>query len=190
MNPLALDYFQHDDVVFLSRDLLGKFLFTCIDGCITGGMITETEAYRGPEDRASHAYNNRRTPRNEVMYHRGGVAYVYRCYGIHNLFNIVTNIENIPHAILIRAIAPTIGIEQMEKRRRMPKESKSLTDGPGKVSQALGIDKGCNGLPLKGPLIWLEDRCVKIDSLKISAGPRIGVDYAGKDALLPWRFTI
>src|ERR1700758_5372076 len=113
MTVLNLDYYKRRDVLFLSRDLLGKYLLTAFDGQLTGGMIVETEAYQGPEDKASHAYQNRRTKRNEVMYHSGGICYVYLCYGIHSLFNIVTNIENIPHAILIRAIKPTIGVDFM-----------------------------------------------------------------------------
>src|SRR6185437_5047411 len=112
---------------------------------ITGGMIIETEAYRAPEDRASHAFGNRRTKRNEVMYHDGGRAYVYLCYGLHALFNVVTNEEGIPHAILIRAIKPEIGVEEMLRRRKKSKVDKTLASGPGTVSQALGITTKHNG---------------------------------------------
>jgi len=98
--------------------LLGCYLFTSIAGCVTGGKIIETEAYRGAEDRASHAYNNRRTNRPEVMFHQGGVSYVSLCYGMHNMLNVVTNQEGVPHAILIRAIKPLEGIEMMLKRRK------------------------------------------------------------------------
>lgn len=188
MTTLPLEYYYHPDVVFLSRDLIGKYLFTKIGSEITGGMITETEAYHGPEDRASHAYNLRRTKRNEVMYQQGGTCYVYRCYGIHNLFNIVTNDLGIPHAILIRAIRPEIGIDVMLKRRNKHKMDKTIASGPGNVTKALGIELKHNGLPLTGPLIWIEDRGVVVPDDEVMVGPRIGVDYAGEHALLPWRF--
>lgn len=188
MKPLPLKFYQRDDVLEISQDLLGKVLMTHIDGILTGGIITETKAYRGPEDRASHAYGGRRTKRNEVMYHGGGRAYVYRIYGIHAMFNIVTNNIGIPHAILIRAIKPLVGIEHMLKRREKTKVTVSLTGGPGTLTQALGIDTKHNGLPLTGPVIWLEDHNIKIDNEKILKGPRVGIDYAGDDAHLPWRF--
>ena len=149
MSVLKQEYYQQEDVLYLSRDLLGKILMTRIDDKITGGVIVETEAYRGPEDKASHAYGNRRTKRNEVMYHEGGICYVYRCYGIHTLFNVVTNRKDIPHAILIRAIEPLVNIEEMALRRKKLKIDSTLTSGPGSVSQALGIDVLHNGLPLK-----------------------------------------
>lgn len=186
---LPLEYYQQEDVVFLSRDLIGKCLFTNLDGEITGGVITETEAYRGPEDRASHAFGYRRTKRNEVMYLDGGISYVYFCYGIHYLFNIVTNRAENPHAILIRSIQPFWGIEVMLKRRKKVKsQEKGLAIGPGNVCQALGIDRRFNGIALNGPLIWVEDKGIQVNPKKIFAGPRVGVDYAGEDAHLPWRF--
>jgi DNA-3-methyladenine glycosylase len=182
------DYYKTQDVVFLSKDMLGKFLLTSFDGKLTGGMIIETEAYKGPEDKASHAYGNRRTKRNEVMYHNGGICYVYLCYGIHALFNIVTNKIDIPHAILIRAIEPSIGIEHMLDRRGKKKWTHTLTSGPGSLTVALGIKLSHNGLSVTGPDIWLEDRGIKLEDNQIMATPRIGVDYAGEDAALPWRF--
>lgn len=185
---LPAEYYLNEDVLVLSRDLLGKYLFTKIDGIITGGMIIETEAYRGPEDRASHAYGGRRTARNEVMYSSGGVSYVYLCYGIHYLFNIVTNRVDTPHAILVRAIQPEVGIEMMLIRRKKQKIDSTLTSGPGSLTQALGIKIIHNGLPLAGPAIWIEDR--KIKPAHIIASPRVGIDYAGPDAALPWRFRI
>lgn len=184
---LPLDYYQNDDALSLGRDLLGKFLVTYFNQQLTSGMIVETEAYCGPEDRASHAYADRRTKRNEVMFHNGGVCYVYRCYGIHALFNVVTNRSDIPHAILVRALQPVDGIEEMHKRR---KHHKNLTKGPGVLTQALGIDTTHNGLLLTGSTIWIEDRQVQIPPEKILATPRIGVDYAGEDAHLPWRFHV
>lgn len=190
MKSLPQKYYKNDDVLFLSRDLLGKFLITHFDGELTGGIITETEAYRAPEDRASHAFGGRRTPRNEVMYQIGGTCYVYRCYGIHALFNVVTNDIEIPHAILIRAIEPIEGISVMLRRRGKERCDKTLCGGPGTLTEALGIKIQHNGLPLTGPEIWIEDRSFPVCEKDIVAGPRIGVSYAGEHALLPWRFRL
>ena len=154
-------------------------------------MITETEAYAGAIDKASHAYNNRRTARTETMYQPGGVAYVYLCYGVHHLFNVVTNVQDIPHAVLIRAIEPLEGIDVMLQRRGLHQPTHKLTAGPGSMSAALGINyKAHNGLPLNGAVLYIEDRHIVIGENQIVASPRIGVNYAGADALLPYRFTI
>lgn len=187
---LPNSYYLSNDTLFLARDLLGKSLLTQIDGSLTGGIIVETEAYLGSDDRASHAYNHRRTKRNEAMYAAGGIAYVYLCYGIHFMFNIVTHGKDHPHAILIRAIHPTTGIETMLKRRKKPYISKILTSGPGTLTQALGITTLQNNTPLTGPLIWLEDRNHSFKNDEVIATPRIGIDYAGVDALKPWRFVV
>lgn len=186
---LKASYYANPDVVFLAKDLLGKTLCTRIGGVLTGGIITETEAYAGVTDKASHAYGDRRTKRTETMYGKGGTSYVYLCYGIHRLFNIVTNVKGIPHAVLVRAISPTIGIEEIIKRRGV-KPSPTFCVGPGKVTQALGIDLLHNNLSLRGKDIWIKDDGVKIDLKDIQAGPRIGVDYAGEDAKLPYRFWV
>lgn len=188
MTILSEDYYQNPDVLFLSRNLLGKYLLTNISGVLTGGMIVETEAYRAPEDKASHAFGNRRTKRNEVMYHKGGIGYVYLVYGLHYLFNIVTNVEGIPHAVLIRAITPEIGTQEMMKRRGKDKLDNTLCKGPGSVAQALGITISHNGMSLDKPPIWVEDRGILIKDEEIISGPRVGVDYAEEHALLPWRF--
>ena len=190
INQLPLEYFQIDDVVFLSQNLLGKILFTYFDNKLTGGMIVETEAYRAPEDRASHAFGHRRTKRNEVMFHDGGICYVYQCYGIHALFNIVTNIKDSPHAILIRAIEPLYGIDTMLARRNKRKLDRSVAGGPGSLTVSLGIDIKHNGLPLTNSSLWIEDHGIVVPSDKIIASPRVGVDYAGKDAKLAWRFRL
>lgn len=187
---LPLSFYQREDVVEISRQLLGKFLLTCFDNYVTGGMIIETEAYRAPDDRASHAYGMRRTKRNEAMYQAGGICYVYLCYGIHALFNVVTHQEGIPHAILIRAIEPTIGIEKMLLRRPKNKLNHPLANGPGTLTQALGIGLVHNQLSLTDSEIWIEDRGFPNNEFEITASPRIGVDYAGEDALLPWRFRL
>jgi len=190
MSKLPIEYYRQEDVLFLSKDLLGKFLMTKIGPEVTGGMIIETEAYRAPEDRASHAYGYKRTKRNAPMYLQGGIAYVYQCYGIHALFNIVTNDFDHPHAVLIRGIIASDGIPTILKRRGSSKLTPSLAVGPGKVSQALGITLEHNTLPLTGPKIWVEDRGIQVSDNAIIVGPRVGVDYAGKDALLPWRFRL
>jgi DNA-3-methyladenine glycosylase len=184
---LKASYYLNPDVVSLAKDLIGKTLCTRINGLLTGGIITETEAYAGVIDKASHAYGDRRTKRTETMYSKGGVSYVYLCYGIHRLFNIVTNVAGIPHAVLVRAIYPTIGIEEIMKRRGV-KPSSTWCVGPGKVTQALGIDLIHNNLSLTGKEIWIQDDHIKINPKDIQVGPRIGVAYAGEDAKLPYRF--
>ncbi len=153
-------------------------------------MIIETEAYKGAEDQACHAYKNRRTKRTEVMFSLGGVAYVYFCYGMHHLFNIVTHKKNVPHAILIRSIKPTHGIKTMLKRRKKTLVDKTLTNGPATTTQALGIHTSHSGLDLTGNQIWVEDRGVTLSKSQIIATPRIGIDYAGKDKDLPYRFLV
>lgn len=190
MPKLAKEFYLREDVVEISRELLGKHLFTKVDGKLTGGIITETEAYEGIIDKASHAYNNRRTNRTEIMFAEGGVAYVYLCYGIHHLFNVVTNYKNTPHAILIRTLKPTTGIKTMLTRRNKIKEDKTLTAGPGSVSQALGIKTSNTGLDLTGNKIWIEDKGLKISLKDILASPRVGVDYAEDHAHWPYRFRI
>jgi DNA-3-methyladenine glycosylase len=187
MSRLKASYYQNPDVVFLAKDLIGKTLCTRINNTLTCGIITETEAYAGVIDKASHAYGERRTNRTETMYSKGGVSYVYLCYGIHRLFNIVTNTNDIPHAILIRAIYPTKGIEEIVRRRGL-KFSDQLCVGPGKVSQALGIDLIHNNVSLTGKEIWVQDDHIHIKESDIKVGPRIGIDYAGEDAKLPYRF--
>jgi DNA-3-methyladenine glycosylase len=189
MDCLPLSFYQQPDVLAISQQLLGKKLLTCLENELTGGIIVETEAYRAPEDRASHAFGLRRTKRNEAMYQNGGCCYVYLCYGIHILLNIVTNQAEIPHAILIRAIEPTVGIETMLRRRRKHKLDYRLTSGPGAVSQALGITLAHNREPLTGPIIWIEPG-IEIQQDQIIASPRVGVNYAGEDAQLPWRFRV
>jgi DNA-3-methyladenine glycosylase len=188
MPKLKKDFYLRDDVVQISKDLLGKYLFTKFDGKLTAGIITETEAYAGVTDRASHAYNNRRTKRTEIMFSEGGTAYVYLCYGIHHLFNVVTGKKDNPHAVLIRAIKPVIGISTILKRRFKSKTDKNIAGGPGTVSQALGIKTEHSGLSLLGNKIWIEDKGIKIKEKDIIVGARVGVDYAGEDAKLPYRF--
>jgi DNA-3-methyladenine glycosylase len=187
---LPESYYLSNDVVGISKDLLGKYLFTCIEGVTTGGYIVETEAYNGVVDKASHAFGNRITPRTKTMFMQGGIAYVYLCYGIHEMFNIVTSVEGHPQAILIRAIQPTEGIEAMQVRRNMPVLKPNITAGPGSVAKALGISRNINAFSLQSDSIWLEDRGLHFPDEEIKAGPRIGVAYAAEDALLPYRFYV
>jgi DNA-3-methyladenine glycosylase len=187
---LPASYYQRANVVEIARDLLGKTLATRIGNKLTAGIITETEAYAGVVDKAAHSYGGRRTKRTETMYSPGGVSYVFLCYGIHHLFNIVTNQKDVPEAVLVRAIYPTRGIPEILRRRNAEKLTKNLCIGPGKVSAALGINKLHDNISLMGKKIWLEDTGIKIKPEDIHVGPRIGVDYAGEDALLPYRFWV
>ena len=190
MSKLPAKFYERGDVLSISRELLGKVLCTQYDDDFTSGIIVETEAYAGDTDRASHAYGGKRTQRTEVMYASGGTAYIYLCYGIHHLFNVVTNFEGIPHAVLIRAIDPKDGIEIMLQRRNKKEINQSLTSGPGALTQALGITVENSGISLKDNLIWLEDQNIFYSNQDIIASPRVGVQYAGKDAQNPWRFQI
>ena len=187
---LPLSFYQRTDVVQVAHELLGKYLFTNFDGMLTGGMITEVEAYEGTIDKASHAYGGRRTNRTEIMYADGGISYVYLCYGIHHLFNVVTHGKDTPHAVLIRAIKPTTGIDIMLLRRHKEKLNYTLTAGPGAMSEALGIKTKHNTTGLCGDQIWIEDKGIKLAESQISAGPRVGVGYAQEHALWPYRFWI
>lgn len=188
---LQAGFYTREDVVQVSKDLLGKVLVTRFDGKLTSGIITETEAYAGITDAASHAYGGRRTARTETMYHEGGVAYVYLCYGIHHLFNVVTNARDIPHAVLIRAVEPAEGIEEMLKRRNKQELQPQLTAGPGALSQALGIHTQHSGSSLlNSKQLFIEDRGVVVNEADVISSTRIGVAYAGEDAYLPYRFYI
>lgn len=186
INKLPLAYFLQEDVVHLAKDLVGKKVFTNFNGELTGGIITETEAYRGFNDKACHANNGKRTPRTEIMFHEGGKAYMYLCYGIHHLFNIVTSTQNNAAAVLIRAIQPLVGLETMLARRNKNKLTPTLTSGPGNVSKALGLNLSHYGHSLTADDFWLETS--DDPSTEVAPSTRIGVDYAGEDALLPWRF--
>jgi DNA-3-methyladenine glycosylase len=188
---LQPNFYQRTDVVQIAKDLLGMVLVTRFDGVLTAGRITETEAYRAPDDRACHAWNNRRTARTETMFLEGGCSYIYLCYGMHHLFNVVTGPENMAHAVLIRAIEPLDGIETMLQRRKMDKIKPNLSAGPGTLSQALGLSTLYDNTLLTSPdsLIWIEDRGLQVPAANIKATPRIGVAYAGECALWEWRFS-
>ncbi len=186
------DFYRREDVVQIARELLGKVLVTAFDGRRTAGKIVETEAYRAPEDKASHAYNFRRTNRTEIMYAPGGTAYVYLIYGMHHLFNVVTNVEGMPHAVLIRAIEPVENVALMLERRNWRKAKPQLTAGPGVLSKALGITIEHTGLSLTSgdSPIWIEDQGILIENKNIIASPRVGIGYAEEWADTPWRFRV
>ncbi|MDZ4756935.1 MAG: DNA-3-methyladenine glycosylase [Bacteroidota bacterium] len=186
---LPKSFYLQTDVVSIAKQLLGKLLCTNIEGQLAKAIITETEAYNGIIDKASHAFGDRNTPRTSTMYMQGGVAYIYLCYGIHHLFNVVSHHKDIPHAVLIRAAEPIEGIEHMLERRNRTKLDRTLSAGPGTLSQALGIDRTLNGESLTGKKIWIEDAPLLAEK-DIIITTRIGVDYAAEDALLPYRFYI
>jgi DNA-3-methyladenine glycosylase len=182
-------FYERKNVVKIARELLGKALFTKIGTLVTGGIIVETEAYSWKE-KGCHAFGGKMTGRNEIMFGKGGHAYVYLCYGMHNLFNVVTNEEGVADAVLVRALEPALGIEEMKLRRGELKNPYHLTSGPGKLTKALGINRTFNGKYLLNTDVWIEDLGVIVKNKDIIASKRIGIDYAGEDAALPWRFTI
>lgn len=186
---LPTSFYRRSDVTLVAKELLGKVLCTNINGQLTSGIIVETEAYSQSE-RACHAYGGKRTPRTEIFYNDGGLSYVYLCYGIHYLFNIITNDAHTADAVLIRALEPVDGIDVMLQRRAMDKISHRIAAGPGSVSKALGLDKTHNGIDLTEDNIWVERRGITYSDDQIIASPRVGVDYAGDDALLPWRYRV
>lgn len=190
-NKLPLSFYQQPDVIEISQQLIGKVLCTKIgEQSITSGIITETEAYRGYDDKASHASGGKRTLRTETMYRTGGISYIYLCYGIHHLFNVVTNKADKADAVLIRAIKPLEGNEIMLQRRNASRMEPALTAGPGRLTQALGITTAFDTIDLTASTIWIEDRGHSFSKQEIKATPRIGVDYAGEHARRPWRFLI
>ncbi len=186
---LKQSFYERPDVVKIARELLGKGLFTRINGVVTGGIIVETEAYSWKE-RGCHAYLSRKTDRNAIMFEPGGNSYVYLCYGMHHLFNVVTNKRGVAEAVLIRALEPTDGLKEMELRRGSSVKGYHLTSGPGKLTKALGIDRKLNAKSLLKNEVWIEDMKSDFPDSRIVASPRIGIDYAGEDALLPWRFSV
>ncbi len=190
MRKLEAAFYQRRNVLVIAKELLGKILVTNWEGITTSGRIVECEAYNGVMDKASHAVGGRRTARNEIMYGAGGFSYVYPCYGIHHLFNVVTNLEEIPHAILIRAVEPLQGIEEMLLRTGKRKLDHTLTRGPGNVSKALGIYTKHNGIFLADEKLFIADDEKRYKKNEIASSPRIGVDYAGEDAKLPYRFYV
>jgi len=187
---LPLSFYQRTDVVQIAKELLGKILVTRIDDNITSGRIVETEAYVAFTDKASHAYKGRRTQRNEHMYAAAGTSYVYICYGMHQMFNVVTNEKNIPDAVLIRALEPLDGIDVMLRRTGKKQLDNTLTRGPGNLCRAMGITKIHSGFLLNKHKLFLAEDDYALPVASIGTSKRIGIDGAEEDALLPYRFYI
>lgn len=183
-------FYERDDVVLIAKELLGKVLCTNFEGILTSGIIVETEAYNGRHDKACHSHVHGKTERTKVMFEEPGFAYVYLCYGIHHLFNFVTNKKGFADAVLVRGIEPLDGTTEILARRNKSKLQRSVGGGPGIASQALGITTANYGEDLLQNLIWVEDRDILVPEKDIIASPRVGVDYAGEDAKLPWRFRM
>lgn len=184
---LPNSFYQRQNVTTIAKELIGKVLVTNVNNKLTSGIIVETEAYSYKE-RGCHAFKGM-TPRNKVMFEEGGVTYVYLCYGIHHLFNVVTNQKDKADAVLIRALEPLVGQSVMQERMKT-KSLNKITSGPGKLTKALGIDRNHNGLFLQNHEIWIEEGSSRVLAKNILASPRIGIDYAGEDAKLPWRFML
>ena len=188
-SKLPRKFYTRPNVVTVARELLGKLLVVPADnGERISGRIVELEAYRGPQDRAAHSYGGRRTKRTETMYGIGGTAYVFFVYGMYYQFNVVTNVADAPHAVLIRGLEPVEGIELMRKRRHGQSDH-NLTNGPGKLCIAMAIDRKLDAADLLGNRVWLED-AEHIPRSQIASGPRIGIDYAGEWKDKPWRIWI
>lgn len=190
---LPEEFYVDSDVVNLAKVLLGKTISTYTDGIMTSGMIVETEAYRGPDDRGCHAFGNRYTERTKTMFESGGVAYVYICYGLHPMFNVVSGAKDQPHAILVRAIEPFEGIDTMLQRRNLQKLSYQLSNGPGKAAVALGITKNLDGSILfdQNSPIQITENQINLKDEKIVTGLRVGMSvHVGLCAYRPWRFYI
>lgn len=190
MKKPGSNFYLQEEVTVIARALLGKLLVTTFDGVRTSVRIVETEAYVAFTDRASHSYGGRRTPRNEHMYGKGGISYVYICYGMHHLMNVVTNRAGIPEAVLIRGAEPVEGLDQMKSRVPASQNLRSITRGPGNLSRALGITKMHSGFDLRGNQLFIADDGWVYAEEEIAASPRIGVESAGADALLPYRFYV
>ena len=190
MKKLPFSFYNRKDVLAIAREMLGKLACSKIDGKLTSGRIVETEAYVGTIDKASHAFGGRRTSKNEHMYHSAGTAYIYVCYGMHQMLNIVTNDKDIPDAVLVRAIEPVEGLDIMSQRTGKSETDPTITRGPGNVGKALGIHKRNSGILLLDEVIYLMDDGYQFPDDAIGISHRIGVASAGEDALLPYRFYI
>ena len=183
LSPLTRDFYARP-VLTVAKACIGKLLVHRTKQGLVAGRIVESEAYRGPADRAAHSYGGRRTARTEVMFGPPGHAYVFFVYGMHYQFNLVTTKDGAPHAVLIRAVEPLLGVEIMAKRRNLPASARELTNGPGKLCQALGIGRESYGVDLCGAELFLAEG----PTVRTARAKRIGIDYAGDWAEKPWRF--
>ena len=191
--PISKEYYESTDAREIAKFLLGKIVVSTIENLKTVAIIVETEAYMAPDDLACHARGDRRTPRTETMFGAAGMSYVYRCYGIHHLFNVVTAPEGMAHAVLIRAVQPLEGMDIMQKRRKWSNTTPQLTNGPGKWTQAMGITDTLDGLDLTTTQSWIQifdsDGLVRDD--EIISGPRVGMSSLTRECgYYPWRYYI
>ena len=187
---LNLSFYDRKDVVQIARELLGKILVTQIDGLRCSGRIVETEAYAGIHDRACHAFGGKRTSRSEDLYGEPGTVYIYICYGMHHLFNVITNKKDVPHAVLIRAVEPLEGIDYMLARSGKEVVDFTLTKGPGNLARSMGMSKMFSGVNLFSDVIFIEDDGLRYKKDQIKITKRIGVESAREDAELPYRFIV
>ncbi len=190
MEILPLEFYRREDTLQIAKELLGRELIVRgFDDFVTGGIITEVEAYLGGQDKGCHAYGYKKTARNQVMFQAGGVAYVYFCYGMYDMFNIVTHKEGEPHAILIRSVKPTQGKKIILRRRKQSRISPMTSAGPGRLTMALAINRSHNGKSLISEDLYVLEKPAMKD-FEIVATPRIGIAYAEEDAMKPYRFYI
>ncbi|AMJ67218.1 DNA-3-methyladenine glycosylase [Hymenobacter sp. PAMC 26628] len=188
---LGLEFYQRPDVLQIARELLGKHLYTNVDGVITAGRVVETEAYRHEGDNSMTMHLQRKHQQASALYVPGGHAYIYTVYDRHALFNIATHDATHPDTVLIRAVEPLVGIEEMLRRRGLGAPARSLTAGPGVLTQALGITPALSGTALDGSVLWFEDHGETVTDADVLASARVGLAYAGAEAAaLPWRFRI
>ena len=188
---LGLDFYQRPDVLQIARELLGKHLYTNINGVITAGRVVETEAYRHEGDHSLALHLQRKRRQAQGLYQPGGHAYIYTVYDRHALFNLTTHDAAHPDAVLIRAVEPLVGIEEMLRRRGLGALVRGLTAGPGVLSQALGISPAFSGTALNGDALWFEDHGEPVADADVLASARVGLAYAGPEAAgLPWRFRV
>jgi len=192
MPVLPPDFYRRPNPVQIARELLGKHVYSCLDGQLTGGRIVETEAYSHEGDDSMQLHLKRRGTHGRALHEPGGRAYLYQVYNRHTLFNISTNVADKPDTVLIRAIEPLVGLDIMAARRGVvPPDSARLTAGPGLLTQALGITPALSGTDLQGPTLWLEDAGEIVAEPDVLASPRVGLAYAGETAAtLPWRFRL
>ena len=190
-HKLPASFFQRPDVLAIAQDLLGKHLYTAVNGIVTAGRVVETEAYRHEGDHSLTLHLQRKRQQAQGLYVPGGQAYIYTVYNRYALFNIATHDATHPDAVLIRAIEPTIGTEEMLRRRGLSEVKRALTAGPGVLSQALGITPALTGLPVMGEVLWFENHGEAVAAADIVASARVGLEYAGAEAAgLPWRFRL
>ncbi|MBQ3447172.1 MAG: DNA-3-methyladenine glycosylase [Synergistaceae bacterium] len=183
MKKLGRSFYARDTCT-VARELIGKILVHDSNEGRTSGIIVETEAYRGPEDKAAHSYVGKRTARTEIMYHEGGLAYVYLIYGMHCCFNVTASVPGKPEAVLIRALEPAEGVDIMLRRRGMS-DTRKLCNGPGKLCKAMGITREHYGADLCGDELYVADVGKEF---RVGTSERVNIDYAEEWRFVQWRY--